>query len=47
MAATDTVVDIHSDVFPLPPSKLAKLVDPKNPELLKELGGLEGTDVVM
>eukprot|EP00026_Physarum_polycephalum_P001291 Phypoly_transcript_01292.p1 GENE.Phypoly_transcript_01292~~Phypoly_transcript_01292.p1 ORF type:complete len:1073 (+),score=214.03 Phypoly_transcript_01292:60-3221(+) len=38
----DTVIDVHSDVFPIPPSQLAKLVDPKSPEFLKELGGIEG-----
>jgi len=41
-APTDTLVDIHSDVFPVSPGTLAKLVDPKSPDLLKELGGLEG-----
>lgn len=37
-------IDIHSDEFPLPPSQLAKLVDPKNPALLKEIGGLAGLE---
>ena len=42
------VIDMHTDVFPLPPAQLAKLVDPKSPELLKELGGIDGMiDVVM
>jgi len=41
----DTVVEMgemYTDVFPVAPSKLARLVDPKSPELLKELGGLDG-----
>lgn len=40
--ATVHVDDLHSDEFPIPPSRLSKLVDPKSPELLKELGGIEG-----
>lgn len=40
--ADATVVDIHSDVFPIPPAKFSRLVDPKSPDLLKELGGLDG-----
>jgi hypothetical protein len=39
----DHTIDIHSDEFPIPPSRLGKLLDPKNPALLKELGGLAGT----
>ncbi len=40
----DIAVDVHSDEFPIPPERLGKLVDPKSPDLLKELGGIEGTD---
>jgi hypothetical protein len=38
----DTVIDVHNDVFPIPPAQLAKLGDPKSPEFLRELGGIEG-----
>jgi hypothetical protein len=38
----DAVLEIHSDIFPHTPAKLGRLVDPKNPDLLKELGGVEG-----
>lgn len=36
------MVDIHTDEFPIPPPKFSRLFDPKSPDLLKELGGLDG-----
>eukprot|EP01113_Clastostelium_recurvatum_P039548 TRINITY_DN604_c0_g1_i1.p1 TRINITY_DN604_c0_g1~~TRINITY_DN604_c0_g1_i1.p1 ORF type:complete len:1064 (-),score=338.27 TRINITY_DN604_c0_g1_i1:106-3297(-) len=38
----EVVLDAYSDEFPLSTTALSKLVDPKDPEYLKELGGLEG-----
>lgn len=33
---------LHDEYFTLSTDTLAKLVDPKSPDLLKELGGLDG-----
>jgi len=42
--AKQTVLSVMEmdSVFPLSTDTLAKLVDPKNPDLLNELGGLDG-----
>lgn len=46
MADDAHVVEIHTEEFPIAPAKFSRLVDPKSPELLKELGGLDGVCLI-